>query len=490
LVFLAAFSLHAQTTCERETVRLDSSGGSMERVQLIDQGDLGICYACVAAQAAASTHGVSGICPLAVAADLAAKSKKQMDGDDNALENDKVCSAVNAANKKGYCQNCGPLYAALRGIDGGDSFFDSLNTYFNSYRQTIRQGNSSSWNALINADAVSDFNSHMCSLATPDVRRNLVLPVRSVMLKAMKENNPGLLFQSLLERACTPRNPAANSTTPTCRNTEWPTRSQAQRLLRNHFSANTVTPLGMEYCSNVFDATSPESFISTQPDPSDSSLTPFRDYTDKSDKIKWLLKQFDRRFMTSLNDTVSRLDQESTDASLTDEVRARRRLTHDYIKEIRDCSQRYRTWLGSHSNQSAVKNMFFNGADAVDAPFSTIVAKVMTDTCSDSITQKRSAIAEGDTYSSAAREALTTSLQHQERLGSQERGCGGHASLIIGTRCQSGRFQYLVRNTWGQDCDGYQHDSSSHSQCEATTSSIWLDEDVIINNSYRYNTFN
>lgn len=57
--------------------------------------------------------------------------------------------------------------------------------------------------------------------------------------------------------------------------------------------------------------------------------------------------------------------------------------------------------------------------------------------------------------------------------------CGNHASLVIGTRNNGGKCEFLIRNTWGTGCGNYSKDF----KCE--NGNIWLPEDVLKNNLYR-----
>lgn len=493
-IFLINFPnfVWAQDTCSGDAVRLDSAGGSMAQVQLIDQGDLAICYACVAAQAAASAHGVREICPLAVAASTAVKSKAQMIEEDNALEASYVCQAVKAANQVGYCQNCGPFYDGLRAIDGGDAFFDELNRYFNTYREEVRGGSRRSWNDVINADAVTQFNENLCRIVPPVIRDDFVLPVRSLLLDAMKKNNPGILFQGMLERACSPRNPEAGTSTPSCRNLEWPSANAARELLRNHFTSNTVTPLGVEYCANMFSSEDPENFRSVHPDRnSRNGLTEWRAYDDKSDRIKWTLEQFDRKYMPVLETFSTNIQNEANNTELSESERNSRQALSNYINVVKQCVQNYRNRLNSRTGRRETIDMFFPDGEAAESPLATLFIEALSESNCPDFVAAQETVPEDYEYGATTRQAIIDSLNAAENEAREERNCGGHASLIIGKRCRGDRFQYLIRNTWGQDCDSYHYSRSGNTmECEASNSAIWVDEDIIINNSYRYNRFN
>ena len=61
----------------------------------------------------------------------------------------------------------------------------------------------------------------------------------------------------------------------------------------------------------------------------------------------------------------------------------------------------------------------------------------------------------------------------QRRSPSVSPGCDYHASLVIGRRKDpdSGKCQFLVRNSWGTGCDGYRQ---AGWDCEH--GNIWVDE--------------
>lgn len=59
-------------------------------------------------------------------------------------------------------------------------------------------------------------------------------------------------------------------------------------------------------------------------------------------------------------------------------------------------------------------------------------------------------------------------------------GCGPHSALVIGRRKTFfGRCQYLIRNSWGKECDRYNHDWD----CER--GSVWVDETTLAPNTFK-----
>lgn len=58
-----------------------------------------------------------------------------------------------------------------------------------------------------------------------------------------------------------------------------------------------------------------------------------------------------------------------------------------------------------------------------------------------------------------------------------EESCKGHANLVIGRRKSGTKCQYLLRNSWGSDCDSY----ASTLNCE--NGNIWIDEEILMKNA-------
>jgi hypothetical protein len=483
--FSSLFAQGDDVTCTGEPVRLDSRGGKMENVAYINQHDLGICYACAAAQAAAAAHGVSGHCPLAIAADNAARGRDQKDGDNNALEDSNICPAINAANRAGYCTDCGPLYQALGRHDGGNDFFDRLNDYFNQFRLDHNPARRQSWATTISTEETSQFYSQMCSLALEDVRPTIRLPSRDILITSMRDNNPGLFFGAMLESSCTPRAPAAGGRSPTCNNVRWPTKTRSRQLLRNHFTSNQVMPLGVEYCSNVFNTSKPSEFITYSGDLDHGSLTAFRNWDENEDKFKFMLEQYDRRVTRKMNDIISTLQSErpATELEILSQT-----ATLNYVTTLKNCLVSQRDILNRGAGRSSTRSNFFEEGTMINAPFTQILRQALESSCGQQVRDLRDALPAESAIATSYREAVRSMIIENEEAAQSERDCGGHASLIIGKRCLNGKFQYLVRNTWGQDCDGYSNTEGNGSmECEAATSSIWIDEDIVINNTETFN---
>jgi hypothetical protein len=59
--------------------------------------------------------------------------------------------------------------------------------------------------------------------------------------------------------------------------------------------------------------------------------------------------------------------------------------------------------------------------------------------------------------------------------------CGGHAALLIGRREVNGKCQFLLRNSWGTECDHYPPELQN--QCEPGKGNIWVDADVLTKNT-------
>jgi hypothetical protein len=64
--------------------------------------------------------------------------------------------------------------------------------------------------------------------------------------------------------------------------------------------------------------------------------------------------------------------------------------------------------------------------------------------------------------------------------------CEDHAALVIGSRKnpQTGKCQYLVRNSWGTACE-----YSKDWQCDTGKGNLWIDRDTLVNNIYRISYF-
>ena len=56
---------------------------------------------------------------------------------------------------------------------------------------------------------------------------------------------------------------------------------------------------------------------------------------------------------------------------------------------------------------------------------------------------------------------------------------GKHASAIIGERCKNGKREYLIQNSWGNQCDSYKS-----LDCNAKQGTIWVPQDVLFPNIF------
>ena len=56
--------------------------------------------------------------------------------------------------------------------------------------------------------------------------------------------------------------------------------------------------------------------------------------------------------------------------------------------------------------------------------------------------------------------------------------CGMHASIVVGKRQKNGSCQFLIRNSWGTDCDSYAK------TWECQNGQIWVDADALLENTY------
>ena len=58
---------------------------------------------------------------------------------------------------------------------------------------------------------------------------------------------------------------------------------------------------------------------------------------------------------------------------------------------------------------------------------------------------------------------------------------GKHAMAVIGNRCKDGKIQYLVQNSWGNECYYY---TNKQLDCQESQGNFWVDEDVLVPNIY------
>ena len=63
----------------------------------------------------------------------------------------------------------------------------------------------------------------------------------------------------------------------------------------------------------------------------------------------------------------------------------------------------------------------------------------------------------------------------------KKRAHGRHASVVIGQRCKDDKRQYLIQNSWGNQCDSY----GDHFDCNSREGNFWVSEDILFPNTYR-----
>jgi hypothetical protein len=73
-----------------------------------------------------------------------------------------------------------------------------------------------------------------------------------------------------------------------------------------------------------------------------------------------------------------------------------------------------------------------------------------------------------------------SSVVEVNSLRSSSPSCKGHASLVIGKRWEGGKCEFLIRNSWGTDCD--QYSKAMRGGCDGK-GSIWVDSDLLTNNT-------
>jgi hypothetical protein len=84
-----------------------------------------------------------------------------------------------------------------------------------------------------------------------------------------------------------------------------------------------------------------------------------------------------------------------------------------------------------------------------------------------------------------------TVVHHDKSFGGQKvpksKDCGPHASVIIGKKKIEGKCNYLIRNTWGSRCDGYDWSCKMNAYGEAV--GVWVPEDALFSNLMSYTFF-
>lgn len=70
---------------------------------------------------------------------------------------------------------------------------------------------------------------------------------------------------------------------------------------------------------------------------------------------------------------------------------------------------------------------------------------------------------------------------HRYKGLKNKKKCGFHASLIAGHRTRNGHDEFLIRNSWGEDCSVY------HSDWECKNGNIWVRADSLVKNITDFN---
>lgn len=60
--------------------------------------------------------------------------------------------------------------------------------------------------------------------------------------------------------------------------------------------------------------------------------------------------------------------------------------------------------------------------------------------------------------------------------------CGNHAAVLAGKRCRAGRRQFLLRNSWGDDC-GQNLASRHRANCDGR-GNVWVDAESLMKSAY------
>jgi hypothetical protein len=77
--------------------------------------------------------------------------------------------------------------------------------------------------------------------------------------------------------------------------------------------------------------------------------------------------------------------------------------------------------------------------------------------------------------------SILTDLSKPDAPPAPKDSCGGHAALVIGRREVNGKCQFLLRNSWGPECDHYP--PKLQSNCEPGKGNIWIDTDTLTKNT-------
>ena len=73
------------------------------------------------------------------------------------------------------------------------------------------------------------------------------------------------------------------------------------------------------------------------------------------------------------------------------------------------------------------------------------------------------------------------SIKNDKKNCDTKKRHGRHAMVVIGNRCKDGKLQYLVQNSWGNQCDSYKNKKF---ECNKEQGNFWVDEDMLVPNVY------
>jgi len=76
---------------------------------------------------------------------------------------------------------------------------------------------------------------------------------------------------------------------------------------------------------------------------------------------------------------------------------------------------------------------------------------------------------------------ILTDITKKDAPPASKDSCGGHAAVVIGKRPMNGKCQFLLRNSWGTECDHYSPDIQS--QCERGKGNVWVDAETLTKNT-------
>ncbi|HAZ14993.1 MAG: hypothetical protein A2X86_21930 [Bdellovibrionales bacterium GWA2_49_15] len=475
--------------CPAAPIRLDAGSGSLQGIPVVDQGHMGICFACSASLMASAKFPNKKFCPISLAVDKVrdAESAPVKSGTDSVVEDGgDPCDALKAANRFGYCQGCGEFYTRLKATsDSGSAWFSQMNDLYDRFvSRPDREGY-----VLVNGIRTllgnetpeqrtrREFGVEMCAMTDAALRPYLRLPSTEVITRILRANNPGEFFAAVMENSCTPREPGVNAG-PTCtRNTELKT-DELRTRLRNHFTSNRVLPLGIGYCSNMFDSTKPEQFHGTFPDPANGNVLRSWKRLSKQGKVGLLMAHSRDTIIPMMRAKIATLTGKSQVA------------LKSLLEKLTSCIEtRVVPLISGSAGEANMQNALLKASDEKskgNLPLSLITTAKSF--CGD-VTPALTAVEGNTTLAEMFIDFIGEANSESDTEIDSVQGCGAHSSVLVGVRCQGERRQYLIRNSWGQKCSGYSHTTPpSHSECEESVGSIWVDEQVLLQNMFDTST--